>query len=149
MQKYRRIKLTRVWNFQTRLLRCLCVVLLVGCSHSGDSSRVIVSGKITYDGRPVEKGFIRFLPLPGTGGNLSVGIVNNGQYHIDDFGGVPVGKHRVEIIALDPNSPPGGGGPGGPPTKQLLPAKYNDQSTLEVEIKGQQASLVQDFHLEK
>jgi len=148
MPRRRRIRLPRAWHLQTGLLLCLCAIVIVGCSRKTDRPRAIVSGQVSYDGKPVEIGRIRFSPLPGTGGNLSTGIVKGGQYLIEDFGGVPVGKHRVEILSLDPNDP-GGGGPGGPPAKQFLPAKYNDQSTLEVLIEGQKGKLVHDFLLEK
>jgi len=103
---------------------------------------------VTYDGQPVAKGRIRFEPLPGTAGNLSVGVIDQGRYMIDDFGGVPVGKHRVKILSFDPDDP-GGGGPGGSPQKQLLPAKYNYQSTLQVEVEPAPAHAVHDYQLEK
>ena len=129
----------------------LTAILLVGtfggCSQNTDRPRVVVSGRVTYDDQPVAKGRIRFEPLPGTVGNVSIGVINQGRYKIDDLGGVPVGQHRVKILSLDPNDT--AGGPGGPPQKQFLPAKYNYQSALEATIEPAPATAIHDFLLEK
>ena len=137
----------RRFRLQFIPLQLLLLVSILGCGRTSDMPRAIVEGTVTYDGQPIEKGRIRFEPLPGTRGNLSVGVIDHGEYRIDDFGGVPVGKHRIELYSYDPNDP--AGGPGGPPPKQFLPAKYNYESTIELEIEATPSPVVHDFTLEK
>jgi hypothetical protein len=59
-------------------------------------------------------------------------MINDGRYEMIARGGVPVGKHRVEVNAVasgkhDDNPDISTGLPTG---AQFLPPKYNDESTL-------------------
>lgn len=56
------------------ILAVMCVVV-AGCGGSANS----VSGKITYNGEPVEDGFVSFRPADGMGQVFSAPIVN-GEY---------------------------------------------------------------------
>ena len=47
----------------------------------------------------MDTGTISFVPIDGTPGPASVGRIVDGQYRIDTRGGVPCGKHRVEVDA--------------------------------------------------
>jgi hypothetical protein len=60
---------------------------------------VPVHGTITYQGQPVEAGSISFVPIEGASGPVSRATIRNGQYEIMARGGLPVGKHRVEVLA--------------------------------------------------
>ena len=60
---------------------------------------MVVHGSVTVDGETVDTGTICFVPIEGTPGPASVGRIVDGKYRIDARGGVPVGKHRVEIDA--------------------------------------------------
>jgi hypothetical protein len=135
-------------------VRCLLLValgLLLGCGHGSDLPRVTVSGKVSYQGRPIPEGLIAFVPIKETKGPTSSAIITNGVYDVTAAGGVPLGTHRVEIQAFRPlgTSPKQFRPPAlqdREPREQYLPEKYNRQSTLEVSI-GDKAKQVQDFDL--
>ena len=104
--------------------------LALGCGGS-ELDRIPVAGSVTFQGQPVEKGQIRFIPQGGTKGPVTVEPINAGHYETTNAGGVPVGSHRVEIRgynAHDYATAPTG--PGSPPVKQLLPAKFNTATEL-------------------
>ena len=63
---------------------------------------MLVSGKVTFNGSPLVKGQIRFLPIEGSTGPVTVESITDGYYTSEDIGGVPVGVHRVEIRGYDP-----------------------------------------------
>ena len=123
-----------------RWIYLLTAVSLVasGCSKSGPDSAE-VSGVVRLDGQLIEEGSIQFIPVDGTTGASSGGVIKNGKYHIDRKGGVTVGKNRVELRAFkesskliqDPTAKQG------VLTKMRVPAfppEYNDESTLVREI---------------
>jgi len=125
----------------------MSALLLAGCGPGDGIQRVPATGEVTYGGQPVLEGQIRFIPQAGTTGPVTVEKVVEGRYETETSGGVPVGTHRVEIRAYDPKVPPPQG-PGMPPRPQLLPAKYNAQSVLELTVDSDESRLAHDFHLE-
>lgn len=64
--------MTQVWK------ACVIASLCLGAIGCGGST-TSVSGKITYNGEPVEDGFVSFRPADGTGQVFSANIVN-GEY---------------------------------------------------------------------
>ena len=117
----------------------LGIVLIVagGCDWSGHSNVVEVFGTVTYGGQLLDMGQIRFVPIEGTKGPTSGAAIMNGQYTVTNRGGVPFGKHRVEIRANRPNedAEPVGENvpdyrPGDKPLEQYISARYNTQSEL-------------------
>src|SRR5206468_3386524 len=80
------------------------LLLLLGC---GDSNLASVSGTVTYEGQPVEKGFISFLPEDREANTAGIDIIK-GKYHIK---GMVPGKKRVKITALAASEPPPASGP--------------------------------------
>jgi hypothetical protein len=118
----------------------------VGCRRNDGPERVALSGKITFQGQPVQEGQIRFVAIGGTEAPVTIGAVKDGVYSMAANNGVPVGTHRVEIVAFNPGDP-APIGPGAPPRKQLLPAKYNRQSELTVSIDTGQKQSAKDFDL--
>lgn len=111
-------------------LFAIAVAFLAGCN---DSSMSQVNGKVTIDGQPIEKGAISFYPVDGktptTGGEIK-----DGAYSVQ----VPVGVMSVKISApkvvgmkklYDKKD-----SPEYPLTAEALPAKYNAQSELKVEV---------------
>lgn len=135
-----------------RSLYTIAIVMLsfvFGCSENG-LEKVVLHGKVSYDGKPLPTGQIRFIPLEGTHGPKSGAVIIDGQYTADGKGGVPIGNHRVEIQAY---RPVGGKVPAamqaeGGPTEPYLPAKYNGQSVLTVEVTEDSGSRSIDFDLE-
>ena len=124
--------------------------VLVGYGPRDELRRVLVSGEVTYGGQPVAIGQIRFIPMPGTNGPTSVERIVDEKYTTSSTGGVPVGKHRVEIASYDPeeyaNRPMG---PGTPPIRQLLPEKYNRESLLEATVESGKRKATLDYQLER
>ena len=84
----------------------VCLVLLmivsIGCGHRSQLDRKVISGTVTCGGEAVPSGFIRFAPIEGTSGPNTTARIVDGRYRADNRGGVPLGKHRVEIDAQRP-----------------------------------------------
>jgi hypothetical protein len=101
-------------------------------------------------GKPIEIGQVRFIPNESTRAPITVENIRHGAYNTDSSGGVPVGTHRVEIKMFDSeeylNAPRV---PGTPGPKQLLPAKYNRESGLKLEVPSGSRPIEQDYILEK
>jgi hypothetical protein len=73
------------------LLTLLLGLLAVGCS----SKKGTVSGKVTYNGKPLTKGMVTFLPESGQGGAFSSPIKEDGTYMVS---GVPAGKMKIAVV---------------------------------------------------
>ena len=120
------------------------MLMIAGCGEGPayeGPARVAVSGAVTFDGEPLPSGIINFIPQGQ--GRRANGIVMNGQYSIDEDHGPNVGTYKVQILgyAKAPADVPEGGGEGGGDEEpevdngpQILPAKYNAESTLTAEI---------------
>jgi hypothetical protein len=106
--------------------------LIVGCSDDGLSD---VSGTVTYDGKPVEDGQIKFAPADGQGPTAG-DVIKDGKYHARK---VPVGTAKVTIsgakVIGQKKVYNTAESPVMPVTAELLPAKYNDKSELTFEVK--------------
>jgi hypothetical protein len=127
-------------------LACLTLVLVAGCRGKSGPERVALSGKVTFQGQAVEDGQIRFDPQAGTIAPVTIAPIKNGVYDAVASGGVPVGTHRVEIRAYNPKEP-APKGPGMPPRKQLLPAKYNTATELQITIDSGSRAITKNFDL--
>jgi hypothetical protein len=120
------------------------LLLLAGCGSSDNLPREPVSGTVTLDGKPLERGTISFQPESGLPTAAAV-TISAGQYSMTRAQGLVPGAYRVLISS----TPPGGGiannpatgrppppGQPTPPPKELLQAKYNEKSILTAEVKG-------------
>jgi hypothetical protein len=129
----------------------LAMPVLTGCGTNGPQ-RAAVSGAVTYRGKPVALGQIRFVPKPGTEAPVSGAEIHDGKYEVLK-GGVPVGTHRVEILghrSLQPGVDPAQaiGGPNlGPAMEQYIPPKYNAATQLEMTIAPGSGKITKDFNL--
>ncbi len=118
------------------------LLMLSGCA--GPSDRVVLRGDVSFDGKPVQIGTIRFAPIDGAKGSVTIAPIENGKYVADNHEGVPYGTHRVEISAFDLTGfEPG---PGKQP-KQLIPSKYNEESALTVKVDQTSGDSTTDFQL--
>ena len=114
----------------------VCWVVLAGC---GDSPRQRIEGTVTLDGRPLEKGAINFTPLAGTQGPTAGAEIVDGKFSIPAEGGTFAGVFRVEITASRPSGKKVPDQWTGQPVdayEQFLPARYNSQSELEVDVQA-------------
>lgn len=141
--------------------RVLCLGLLgsiglAGCGGAeGDNlPRQAVSGTVTFDNVPVSHGTIQFRGI-GSGadkpGTIAGGEIKTGQYSIPRADGPVPGGYRVIISSTEesaapatPDNMPGQVTQG---AKELIPTKYNVNSTLDREIKEGDNKL--DFELKK
>ena len=121
----------RGWMRALTFLGVICAGL-PGCS-SGNGTREI-HGSVTLDGQAVEKGNIRFIPTDGKGARAEV-FIKDGTYTAS----LPPGNYKVEIYSpqskgIMTNRPPG---PGAKAKLEVetIPAKYNAESQLTVDVK--------------
>jgi hypothetical protein len=123
----------RISKLLTPCILLLCLVL--GC---GDRTRAPISGTVTLDGQPLEKGSILFVPMDGATGTATGGEIENGHYQLSGKACAAVGWNRVEI-----RSPKNTGkqiqyAPGTTPSMeviQLVAPRFNAKSSLKTEIK--------------
>ena len=88
---------------QLALFCCLLsVAMLPGCGKSGPKTYA-VSGKVTFDGKPVPAGTIRFTPdaKAGNDGKSSVAKIKDGSYSISSSDGVIGGAYKIVIFGYD------------------------------------------------
>lgn len=108
--------------------------LVLGCGPSGPT-RGAVEGEIRLDGQPIDGGEISFVPT-GPGAVSGYATIVGGKYEIPASRGPSTGKCKVEIRWSKPTGKkvkvPSGQFD---ETKQVIPARYNDRSTLEFETK--------------
>jgi len=119
----------------------VCVLLAGGIAGCGSGDACSLSGQVTFNGKPILDGNIRFNPIddtPGPGGSAKI---VDGAYEIATEDGMLAGGHRVLISAtratgrmvraenLD----------GGPSqveqVEQYIPDRYNRTSELVVDLK--------------
>src|SRR5215831_7903746 len=110
-------------------------VLLVALAGCGGSTTAEVSGTITVDNKPLAKGYINFSPVDGKT-QTAGGEITDGKYSVQ----VPVAVMKVEIRSpkvvgkkKDYDSPKG---KWYDVSEEALPARYNDQSELTLDVKS-------------
>jgi hypothetical protein len=118
--------------------------------------RVAVSGTVTYHGKPIPDGTIRFVPLPAFPVPATSALIVDGKYKADGNGSVPVGTHKIEIEAYRKTkgaSPLPAGKPlpprysGDSLREQYLPKRYNADSQLQITIEPGSREVTKDFDL--
>lgn len=117
---------SNAWGVSRWMVLLSLTVLAAACAGDG---LVTSTGSVVCDGQPVDTGAISFHPVEGRlapqGGQIVAG-----RFRVRTL----PGRHRVEIRASRPKA----GGveltPGALPREQYIPARYNDESTLEVEV---------------
>lgn len=113
---------------QIDLVAMLGLLCIVGCG--GGIERHRVSGTVTFDDQPVERGEVSFVPddpaLAPEGG-----VIRDGKYSFEAV----AGKKTVRIrgsrrLPPQPQDDP----ESGPLYEDFIPARYNTDSTLKVEV---------------
>ncbi|HLJ97204.1 MAG TPA: hypothetical protein VKU02_28855 [Gemmataceae bacterium] len=112
----------------------LFLVVLFGLAGCGDGSMAEVNGTVKVDGQPIEEGTIRFAPVDGKT-QTAGGFIKSGHYSVK----VPVGVMKVAVskektvgykaLYNTPDSPKM------PVKKEALPARYNEQTELQLDVK--------------
>jgi hypothetical protein len=123
----------------------LCAI--AGCGR-GDTDRCAISGEVTLDGRPVDGGNIQIDPLEAKQPSASGALVQAGRYSIPRQTGLVPGKYRVHIYwaeKVNTGIVPTITGDVGhnvnvTPPRELIPAKYNTESELTIEVRQNDAN---------
>jgi hypothetical protein len=146
--------------FQARLLACgniaslsaicLAIAMSIGCGKKGPQ-RAAASGRVTLDGQPIDHGVIQFLPVGGTIGPETGGVIDKGHYDITKQHGPVVGKSRIELRASQKTGrkiqdPTGRPGVQTDETKEMFPSTFNTNSSLVRDIKDEPNTL--DFDIQ-
>lgn len=112
------------------------LLVTVGCDMQ---PRLPVSGEVRFDGQPVEVGQIAFYPTSGTAATSVASDIHNGSFELSGPDALRSGKYRVHITAMRERKPsshgPGFAGPSLDLPEQFIPKKYNERTTLEVEVR--------------
>ena len=115
---------------------------LIGCDGGGEVRRAEIRGEVSLDGELVPNGSIVFLPASGNSGPSAGGSIQDGRYMISRDDGPALGTNHVEIRALRKTgrkirSPdPLSGDRLIDERRESVPARYNTESVLEVEIQS-------------
>jgi hypothetical protein len=126
------------WWFMTRIVQSVFVVitlvLFTGCQQDSIKKQPI-NGEVSFQGKPIKFGTIRFEPVSGQPVGSS-GDIRDGKFSIDRNAGPAPGKYKVWVQAFDRMSEAGAmPGQEGPPPKDILPKKYLENAAEEVDIK--------------
>jgi len=125
------------------MLLIAAIITTTGCQDPAGHERAAVSGSVTLDGEPLATGMITFIPLGE--GTASSAPIENGQFSMPEETAPSPGKCRVEVTSMQETGKmiPGMSESGQvPETKQVIPAKYNLNSTLEEEISADGSSVI-------
>jgi len=122
-----------------------CFVAIAGCSPEAGPQlppTYKVIGAVTLDGEPVQEGSIVFESEEDLAAGHPPGTadIKGGKYEAN----VSAGKKKVSIMAEKEIGPPDETGVA--PTEEIIPAKYNENTTLECEVKKGENKF--DFELE-
>ena len=145
--------LIRRWARLASAALCAGLLLAVptGCNRGPDLKLVPVSGRVTYDGRPVTTGSISFRPDTAKGNSSPYepagDIDANGNYKLYTAGkeGAPPGWYKVAVVSTaepDPENPSA-------VPKSFIPRKYGEptNSGLEKEVVEQPPTSAYDIDL--
>ena len=138
----------RLGSHGSAVAAIVALSLLAGCD--GGPERVPVRGMVTYNSVPIDNGTIVFIPeglpkgVPKAGTRIAAGA-----YAFEPGFGPFTGKYTVEITwdKKTGRKVSTGDADSRDETKQMLPAKYNSQTTLTAEVKRGETKC--DFTLDK
>jgi hypothetical protein len=112
----------------------IAVVLLAApaCGPQGPR-RITIKGSATLDGKPIEFGEVMFVPTDPAAASAG-GRITDGAFSVAVF----KGPHRVQIMATRVQPRSGGSGEGGYELipGNIIPRRYNDNTTLTFDVQG-------------
>ena len=137
-------------NSAVRLAAALCSVALLmglpGCSGGAKQAATgKVSGKVTYEGKPVEAGSITFIPISeGTSADTGVAIKpaggtikSDGSYVLttyQDGDGAVVGRHKITFFPAAAQAAEASGGEAGQHDEAPTVSPYRGLMPKESEV---------------
>ncbi len=119
--------------------------LAVGCGGRGSAPlRVAAYGEVRVNDVPLKAGVIRFVPQAK--GPVALTTIKDGRFALSSANGPALGKNSIEIVAAPATNPLEGATDiraawtnyaktkQPPPVETAVPAKYNQRTTLSVEV---------------
>lgn len=110
----------------------VCCLALAGCGGSGLDT-VAVDGTVTYDGKPLEIGVVRFVPVDPEGMLATGTLQPGGKYTLStrNSDGVLEGEYKVtvESFVIDETVPEKDKELGIGGKTSAIPTKYSDPET--------------------
>ena len=90
-------------------LRPLALLAAAGCGPSGIPDLIPIRGTVTYQGKPLPEGEVRYVPQTPGQGRMARGKIRDGSFSLttasrDD--GVKPGEYRIVVIAYGPEREP-------------------------------------------
>jgi hypothetical protein len=105
------------------------VVTVAGCSESGPP-RTVVTGQVTYQGKPLPTGSIMFIPTQGKAKPRTSAIDSTGHYQLEAVAGPYVVQiQMIGRLRGDPAPTGEGAKLDIPVVDWLIPDKYSDRQT--------------------
>lgn len=116
-------------NLARTLGLLLLVVGIAGCGEKGQRLSP-VSGKVTFQGKPVAKGTIRF-SSPQAAVDILANLQSDGTYNVRMArgAGLPEGTYKAAIVPPQASAPVGTMTLPPPPSCPDIPEKYRNPST--------------------
>lgn len=125
------------WNFAILVLVNGVLLSTMGCGKSDGPPTFVVKGTVTLDGKPLETGRINLVPADGKGSSVG-GDIKAGKYEVRAGSGsktVAITSEKVtgkqKQYPNDPQSPEYD------VKEQIIPAKYNSNTELKVDVKSE------------
>jgi hypothetical protein len=125
--------------------------LALGCGEPNPLGRRPIHGQITLNGKLVDYGSIQFMPEDPDHGVATGAMIENGSYRTKLTDGLPPGSYKVMITSPDRSKVEKVEGPPGDQRSfavELIPKKYNLQSTLKIEVPKGRGTHTADFTLD-
>ncbi len=114
-------------------------LLPTGCGKGADAC--FVSGEVSYDGKPVEDGAIRFDRIGGETSVVGKGRIIDGKYSLPLSEGMVAGEYQVAIYANRKTDTPmkafeqlAGETAALVEVEQFIPPRYNAETKLKVKL---------------
>jgi hypothetical protein len=138
----------QVGSVSVLVLAAAAALAATGCGSSGPEM-ASVSGKVTYNGKPVPKGTVSFVATQADGRNASGELDASGNYRLQTEApgdGAQLGEYDValyshdeEVLDYTPRVPV--------KVERLIPEKYEDPKTSTLKRTVKSGSNTFDFEL--
>lgn len=127
---------------------CILAILLLGFAACGpDHGYQSLAGRVRLNGEDLKEGTIQFYTTGEPAEVCAGAVIKDGKYEVPRDHGLKAGAYQVRISSPVRVGVKGGDGMNPFLSRETIPAKYNTQSTLTVEVRaGERGSF--DFNLE-
>jgi len=118
-------------------MRWLCGLIVIGSTLLGGCGPATgtVSGSVTIDGKPLDKGVISYVPADNQGVPVTADVVD-GKYELTALVGKKFVQISAPVVVGQRKEYDGEGAPLIDITDERLPPKYNSQTELTFELKA-------------